>query len=898
MNALRWSSIRSRLTAIIMITSSTAVLLTCAGFTISGLLNLRSRRISDLSTVAELVSSNSTSALAFGDRKAAQEVLYALRPKPSIVAAAIYDEHGALFARYEPNAAFFIPPVNLVDGIHDSDNRLELFYPIVLDHERIGTLYVASDQRDRNSRLAQYGEIAAGIVFISLMIALLLSWRLQGGISGPIVELARVARLISRNKDFSARAHHRALSDRDEIGDLMTGFNGMLAEIEQRDERLLLIHNHLEGTVARRTEELTKANEELLDAKQTAEKIAELNARLARESALILNSATDGILGISIDNRPTFLNPAGSRMLGLTLQEMQGKTFHDAVHHKHADGSPFPQAECENAQSVSQGEPIRTKEDTFWRPDGTSFAVEYASTPMFDENGRHLGAVVMFRDITERLAIDRLKSEFVSTVSHELRTPLTSIRGALGLLSSGLLGPVAEKGQRMLEIAVTNTDRLIRLINDILDLERIGSGKVELIRGPVDARAVMLQAVEGIHSMAEQAGVLIVVEPSAGTLWGDRDRIMQTLTNLLGNAIKFSPRGSVTTLSGISGETDFVFSVADEGRGVPEKSLETIFERFSQVDASDSRGNGGSGLGLAICQSIVIAHGGRIWAESNAPAGSRFQFTIPLAVPEEPGTVTAVPLTSAPYRKTVLVYENDSLAAVGALLESRGFGVVRATSPAGAAAIASNIQPDAIVLNIAAAGDRQPIVELLQSSNETRDIPIVVTPQLSEPDGDDTALAADRISAARRDDDLIEALNHACDAPCILLVEDDSDLARVVITLLHRHGIRTFHAVRGAEAIRLSRQHEPSLIVLDLTLPDIDGFAVVGALRESEHLLAVPLIVYSAQDVGSADRSRLRLGTTEFLTKSRCTLSDFEAHVVRLLAATTKRKQEERDAAA
>src|SRR4029077_4398255 len=256
-------------------------------------------------------------------------------------------------------------------------------------------------------------------------------------------------------------------------------------------------------------------------------------------------------------------------------------------------------------------------DDTFWRADGSSFPVEYSTTPLLDEDGKKSGAVLMFRDVTERRAIERLKSEFVSTVSHELRTPLTSIRGALGLLSSGMLGPIAAKGQRMLEIAVNNTDRLVRLINDILDIERIDSGKVQLVRGAVDANSVMVQASEGLQSMADQAGVRVVVVPATGALWGDSDRIIQTLTNLLGNAIKFSPRDTTVTLSGTARDAYFAFSVADEGRGVPQEKLETIFQRFSQVDASDSRDKGGSGLGLAICKSIVDAHGGRIWAEKN-----------------------------------------------------------------------------------------------------------------------------------------------------------------------------------------------------------------------------------------------------------------------------------------
>ena len=789
MIAKRKLSIRGKLTRIMMLTSTTVVLLASLAFGIDEIREERGRLADDLSTLAEVVGSNSTAALTFGDRESAREVLNALRAKPSIIAAGIYTERGEEFVRYAPNASIPLPTLLPQDGLHDRGDRLELVYAIRLDHERLGTLYIASDSRDRYARMKQYAVIAALIVLVSLLIAFVLSSWLQRSISEPIVELARVARRVSRDKDFSIRAKARGSNGSGEIDNLMTGFNVMLSEIEHREDRLLRHQVQLEETVALRTGELITANDELLVAKNAAERVAENNAKLGRESALILNSATDGIMGIGLDNRPTFLNPAGARILGMTLSDMAGKTIHEAIHHSHADGTPWPEADCANTKALRRGELLTVVADTFWRRDGTSFPVEYSSTTTFDEDRKPLGAVLTFRDVTERRAIERLKSEFVSTVSHELRTPLTSIRGALGLLGSGLLGPIAEKGQRMLQIAVSNTDRLVRLINDILDLERIESGKVELTRGHVDAGAVMAQALEGVQSMADQAGVRLVIEPAAAALWGDSDRIIQTLTNLLGNAIKFSPPDTTVTLSGAAREADFVFCVADHGRGVPQEKLGTIFERFSQVDASDSRDKGGSGLGLAICQSIVHAHGGRIWAGKNDPEGSRFQFSIPLAAPS-----------------AIVPSDLDSLERAG------GLDVDRA-------------------------------------------------------------------------------------APSILLVEHDLDLARVMITALQSHGIQILHAARGSDAVELCRQHEPSLIILDVVLPDMDGFAVVRALRESPTVVRVPLIVYSALDVGIADQSRLRLGPTEFLTKSRCSLAELEEHVVRLLETVTNRTKEGQHAA-
>ena len=235
--------------------------------------------------------------------------------------------------------------------------------------------------------------------------------------------------------------------------------------------------------------------------------------------------------------------------------------------------------------------------------------------------------LLIVRDITARLVVDRMKDEFVSVVSHELRTPLTSIRGSLGLIARGVMGPLPEKAQHMAEIAVSNTDRLI---NDILDIERMESGKVTMARTACDAAALMAQAAEVTGDMAEEAGVTLSVSPASVQVWADPDRIIQTFTNLVSNAIKFSPRGGTVSLEAQRQGDQVQFQVKDQGRGIPAGSLESIFERFQQVDASDSREKGGTGLGLAICRSIVQQHGGLIWAESTEGAGSTFSLTLPV----------------------------------------------------------------------------------------------------------------------------------------------------------------------------------------------------------------------------------------------------------------------------
>jgi PAS domain S-box-containing protein len=242
--------------------------------------------------------------------------------------------------------------------------------------------------------------------------------------------------------------------------------------------------------------------------------------------------------------------------------------------------------------------------------------------------------VAQIQDITEQQAIDRIKDEFISIVSHEIRTPLTAIRGFLGLLNTGLYESRPEKAKHMIEQALANSERLVRLVNDILELERHSSGRVQLIMEVCQSENLMRSAAAGVQSLADEAAVTLSVIPTDTSVCADSDAIIQTLTNLLSNAIKFSPPHSIVALSAQHQSNFVLFQIKDEGRGIPADKLETIFGRFQQVDVSDARQKGGTGLGLAICQSIVQQHGGKIWAESMLGQGSSFYFTLPVPLQE------------------------------------------------------------------------------------------------------------------------------------------------------------------------------------------------------------------------------------------------------------------------
>ena len=249
--------------------------------------------------------------------------------------------------------------------------------------------------------------------------------------------------------------------------------------------------------------------------------------------------------------------------------------------------------------------------------------------PDFSPAGFVKGFFGLVSDISDRKATERLKDEFVSVVSHELRTPLTSIYGALKLLVTSPQSGLSEEDREMLNIAVTNTDRLVRLVNDVLDLERIESGKVKMVKQPCDAAVLVREAIEVMQPMANAGDITLVAQASPIVINADRDHIYQTLTNLLSNSIKFSTSNSSVWVTVEGLEDEVLFKVIDTGRGIPADILGSIFERFKQVDASDSREKGGTGLGLPICYKIIEEHGGRIWAESKFGEGSTFYFTLP-----------------------------------------------------------------------------------------------------------------------------------------------------------------------------------------------------------------------------------------------------------------------------
>jgi CheY-like chemotaxis protein len=485
-------------------------------------------------------------------------------------------------------------------------------------------------------------------------------------------------------------------------------------------------------------------------------------------------------------------------------------------------------------------------------------------------------------------------------VSHELRTPLTSIRGALGLLSAGLLGTMSDKAANLLRIALSNSDRLVRLINDILDLERIQSGREPLAFRPIALSEIVRQAIDGMQPVADSAGVQLIHDANSVQLSADPDRLLQVITNLLSNAVKFSPEGATVSVTLREGSSGVTLSVIDQGRGIPADKLDSIFDRFQQVDASDSRQKGGSGLGLAICRTIVKQHGGRIWAERNQVCGSTFRVLLPFH-PHVASTPAATPIIEVDRGRVLLADANlTTRPMVANQLRRQGYFVIETgTVEETLAAVALAAVPDAsagnpatieaILVDISLDGlNGWEILPRLRMEPAAAGVPIVLlsvdhpNPSLPIPTGADGW-----VSQSPNEETLLSELARVLSSPGekarILVVEDDIDLARVIGAVFAKDGIEVMLVHTRQAALDACVSYRPQLLVLDLSLPDGDGFNVVDWLRQHEDLAHLPLVVYSAREIAPAERSQLQLGPTHFLTKAKVQPQQLESLVLTML---------------
>jgi PAS domain S-box-containing protein len=398
---------------------------------------------------------------------------------------------------------------------------------------------------------------------------------------------------------------------------------GSLTDISDRKQAEVLLQQakvDLENRVVERTAALAQQTQILQEAE--------------RRWRTLLEDVQLAVVGLNRSGNVEYVNPFFLTLTGYNEPEVMGKLWFTEF---------IPPGQIQQNRSIFQ-EILRHNlhpyyQNTILTKAGEERIMAWNNTLLQDQAGNVIGTMSIGEDITQRQIVDRMKNEFISIVSHELRTPLTAIRGSLGLMASGTLDSKPDKSKQLVHIAAEQSDRLVRLVNDILDLRRLESGKVSFTLKSCDAAWLLEQAVETLRSSAEDHQLSLQVTATPVQVVADADAVLQILTNLVSNAIKFStPHSTISLNASLEDSTAddaqplVRFSISDQGRGIPVGMAERIFDPFQQVDASDSRDAGGTGLGLAICRKIVQQHGGQIWVESTLGQGSTFYFTLPSAL--------------------------------------------------------------------------------------------------------------------------------------------------------------------------------------------------------------------------------------------------------------------------
>lgn len=606
---------------------------------------------------------------------------------------------------------------------------------------------------------------------------------------------------------------------------------------------------------------------------------AKLESTLSVQRALV-SSAGYAIIAIDCEGLVSTFNPAAQRMLGYDAAEIVGKVGPDSfmdpadIAAHAAKLSQELDSPIQPGLDVLMAKPLRGQpyedEWIFVRKDGAMLPVLLSINAIRSSEGMVEGFLVIASDITERKKIERLKNEFISTVSHELRTPLTSIRGSLGLVLGGVAGEISAQGKSLIDIAHKNAERLGRLINDILDIEKIESGKLEFHMKRQPLAALLKQAVESTADYGLQYGVSfrLADEAPGVEVSVDGDRFIQVMANLLSNAAKFSPRDGIVEVSAVlTGETVRV-AVADKGKGIPPEFHNRIFQKFAQADSSDTRQKGGTGLGLSIVKAMVEHMGGRVGFESAVDLGTTFYVDIPAIAAAAPMPRPA----GGPARPRVLICEDDADIALllRMMIDQGGFDSDIVASAEAAQERLSRESYVALTLDIALPDKSGlELFRELRAATATQSLPVIfvsaeadkgrkelngaavgVLDWLQKPIDPQRLLQAIRIAARRSRET----------AATVLHVEDDPDLILVVSGI-----IQTVARIDGAQSlaearIKLAGETRYDLVLLDLTLPDGDGSELLADIPPD-----VPVVIFSAREVPE----ELSRKVANALTKSR-----------------------------
>jgi signal transduction histidine kinase/CheY-like chemotaxis protein len=735
-----------------MLVSGTALLLACSAFFVYDLYTFRAGVVHNLSTEAQVIGSNTISALVFNDPHAAETTLSALKGSPSIVYAAIYTPDGQPFAGYWQDGSGKALPLPVVPAGQTQahwfiDGQIALLDSVIFEGKPIGFVYIRSDLRALNDRWKSYALITAFVLLLSLVVALLISKISQRAISKPVVQLAETVRVVSQEKNYSIRA--AATGNQDEVSTLIEAFNEMLGQIQHRDTALQGAYDQLEHRVRERTTQLAVANKEL---------------------------------------------------------------------------------ESKNRE------------------------VERAT---------------------------RLKSQFLASMSHELRTPLNAIIGFSDLLHEQTAGQLNDKQKRFVNHIKQGSSHLLQLINDILDLSKIEAGQLELRCENFQVQDALPEVLSTIRPLTMVKNIQLDQSfEDATSVYADRVRFKQILYNLLSNAVKFTPKGGCIGIHCSRHEDSVSIAVSDTGIGIRPEDQALVFEEFRQVEGNGVAG--GTGLGLAITKRLVEQQGGKIFLESRVGEGSRFTFSLPagaevaIALP----TVTVPPgpfnvLDGDDCKALVLIVDDElSTRELLASYLSSDYRIAMAESGVEALEKARQLRPDAITLDVLMQKtDGFDTLVALRKQTETAAIPVIIVSIVDQKNVGFALGATDYLIKPIRKPELLEAMHkhvppRADDDSVILLVDDDPRTLELLEDTLRSAGYETQSVQSGARALEVLSSKIVSAVLLDLLMPGMDGFEVVGYIRQQSTLKELPIFVMTGKTLTAQEIAILGKDTQAFFQKS------------------------------
>jgi PAS domain S-box-containing protein len=728
--------------------------------------------------------------------------------------------------------------------------------------------------------------------------AVALGWGLARTLTGPLLRLVEATENLGAG-DFSVRV---APEGRDEAAALATAFNRMAEQLqgsyqrlEQTTREVAALNEQLEQRVDERTRQLETANQEL--------------SELQSYTRGLIESNIDAIVTIDPRGSVTDVNRQMCEITGRTREELIGTQFKDHV-------TDPQRAEEGVRQTLAEGR-VTNYELAIRGRGGRPTVVSYNATTFTGTDGRLRGVFAAARDITDQKRLEerlrrknqeleeqnrlvqeanRLKSEFLANMSHELRTPLNAIIGFSELMHDGKVGAVSTEQKEFLGDILTSARHLLQLINDVLDLSKVESGKMEFRPVPVDLPIVVGEVRDILRALAatKHIQVDVQIEETLTGITTDPGKLKQVLYNYLSNALKFTPDdGRVTIRVGPDGPADFRLDVEDTGIGIRGEDLGRLFVEFQQLDASTVKRHAGTGLGLALTKRIVEAQGGRVGVHSTPGRGSTFFAVLPRVAAVVPGAEAEPDAAGRPAptagSPVLLVIEDDALDRkwLERTLTAAGFAVETAATGAAGIERARKRAYDAITLDMLLpdiAG--REVLRTIRSDGPNRDTPIIVVSVVAEQGLGAGFRVHDVIGKPVDRRQLIASLERAGVARDrsrpILVVDDNPRDLKLVARALKELGYRPVCCSDGESGLRAAEGEPPAALVLDLVMPGMDGLEFLVRFRRLPALDRTPVILWTARDLTAAERGRLLASAEALVHKSQgpaALLDEIRAHV-------------------